>query len=64
MRLLYYWIKAKLEAVSFGLNSVEKEFLSDIVTTAPDGTRVTVWDLISEQIENSHLMLEYRGEMR
>ena len=64
MRLLYYWIKAKLEAVSFGLNSVEKEFLSDIITTAPDGTRVTVWDLINEQIENSHLMLEYRGEMR
>ena len=64
MRLLYYWIKAKLEAVSFGLNSVEKEFLSDIITTAPDGTRVTVWDLITEQIENSHLMLEYRGEMR
>ena len=64
MRLLFHWIKAKLEAVSFGLNSVEKEFLSDIITTAPDGTRVTVWDLISEQIENSHLMLEYRGEMR
>ena len=61
MRLLFHWIKAKLEAVSFGLNSVEKEFLSDIVTTAPDGTRVTVWDLISEQIENSHLMLEYKG---
>ena len=61
MRLLYYWIKAKLEAVSFGLNSVEKEFLSDIMTTMPDGSRTTVWDLISDQMENKTLMLEFRG---
>lgn len=62
MRLLYYWIKAKLEAVSFGLNSVEKEFLSDIITTMPDGSRLTVWDMISQQMKANHLMLEYRGE--
>ena len=62
MRLLYYWIKAKLEAVSFGLNSVEKEFLSDIITTMPDGTRLTVWDMISKQMESKTLLLEYRGE--
>jgi tRNA nucleotidyltransferase (CCA-adding enzyme) len=61
MRLLYYWIKAKLEAVSFGLNSVEKEFLSDIVTTLPDGSRRTIWELISKEVEESKLMLEYRG---
>ena len=62
MRLLYHWIKAKLEAVSFGLNSVEKEFLSDIVTTLPDGSRMTVWDMISKQMENNKLMLESKGE--
>lgn len=61
MRLLLYWIKAKLEAVSFGLNSVEKEFLSDIVTTLPDGSRRTIWELISKEVEESKLMLEYRG---
>lgn len=61
MRLLLYWIKAKLEAVSFGLNSVEKEFLSDIVTTLPDGSKMTVWDMISKQMEDNALMLEYRG---
>lgn len=64
MRLLFYWIKAKLEAVSFGLNSVEKEFLSDILTTMPDGSRLTVWDLISTQIEKNGLMLEYGGDRR
>ena len=60
MRLLFHWIKAKLEAVSFGLNSVEKEFLSDIVTTLPNGTRMTIWDMISPQMETSDLMLEYK----
>ena len=60
MRLLFHWIKAKLEAVSFGLNSVEKEFLSDIVTTLPNGTRMTIWDMISQQTETSGLMLEYK----
>ena len=60
MRLLFYWIKAKLEEVSFGLNSVEKEFLSDIVTTLPDGSKMTVWDMISKQMEKNGLMLEYR----
>jgi tRNA nucleotidyltransferase (CCA-adding enzyme) len=58
MRLLLYWIKAKLEAVSFGLNSVEKEFLSDIVTTLQDGSKMTVWEMISEQMEHKSLMLE------
>lgn len=62
MRLLLYWIKAKLEAVSFGLNSVEKEFLSDIVTTLPNGTKRTIWDMISDQMNDNKLMLEYRGE--
>ena len=60
MRLLFHWIKAKLEAVSFGLNSVEKEFLSDIVTTLPDGSRMTIWDMISKQMEKNDLMLEYK----
>ena len=61
MRLLFYWIKAKLEAVSFGLNSVEKEFLSDIVTTLPDGSKMTVWYMISKQMEKNGLMLKYKG---
>ena len=61
MRLLYYWIKAKLEAVSFGLNSIEKEFLSDIVTTLPDGTQHTIWDMISSQVDDMKLSIEYRG---
>lgn len=62
MRLLLYWIKAKLEAVSFGLNSVEKEFLSDIVTQLPDGTTQTIWDMIERQVKQGHMALEYKGK--
>ena len=64
MRLLYYWIKAKIEAVSFGLNSVEKEFLSDILTKAPDGTPMTVWELIFGEVQKGSLMLEYKGMVK
>jgi hypothetical protein len=39
---------------------VEKEFLSDIVTTLPDGSKMTVWDMISKQMEKNGLMLEYK----
>jgi len=63
MRMLYYWIKAKLEAVSFGLNSVEKEFLSDILTTLPDGSQRTIWDMVSEQMKDQVLSLEYKGRV-
>jgi tRNA nucleotidyltransferase (CCA-adding enzyme) len=61
MRLLFHWIKAKLEAVSFGLNSVEKEFLSDIVTELPDGTKQTIWDMIDRQVKQGNFALEYKG---
>lgn len=61
MRLLFHWIKAKLEAVSFGLNSVEKEFLSDIVTSLPDGTTQTIWDMIDRQVKQGNFALEYKG---
>ena len=64
MRLLFHWIKAKLEAVSFGLNSVEKEFLSDILTKAPDGTPMTIWELRNGEVEREKLMIEYKEKMQ
>lgn len=58
MRLLYYWLKAKIEAISWDLNSVEKEFLSDIITRLPDGTQLTIWELIDGQVRDQKLMIE------
>lgn len=47
-RLLFYWLKAKLEAVSYGLSSIEKEFLSQVITTLPNGQQTTIGEIIGE----------------
>jgi hypothetical protein len=47
-RLLFHWLKAKIEAIAYGLTTVEKEFLSQIVISLPDGQAST----IGEQIES------------
>ena len=36
----------KMAMSKFPQNIVEKEFLSDIVTTLPDGSRRTIWELM------------------
>ena len=35
-------------------------FLSDIITTLPDGSRMTIWDMISRQMTSNSLMLEFK----
>lgn len=53
MRLLYYYLKAKLEAISYGLVDAEKEFFAQVITKLPSGEQGTVWDLIGKSaIEN------------
>jgi len=47
MRLLWHYLKTKLEAVSWGLESMEKEFLSHAIVALPTGQETTV----GEQIE-------------
>lgn len=42
LRMLHWWLKAKIEAVAYGLREVEEEFLSDIVITLPSGEQTTV----------------------
>jgi hypothetical protein len=50
-RLLWHYLKNKLEAVRWGLESMEKEFLSHAVTSLPDGTQRTVGDSIEDVLE-------------
>lgn len=38
MRLLFWYVKAKVEAVAYGLVSVEQEFLSQVMVSLPDGS--------------------------
>ena len=46
MRLLYHYLKGKLEAIAWGLKDVEEEFLNDIVVRGPKGEEATVGQLI------------------
>lgn len=53
-RLLFYWIKSKLESVIFGLSTIEQEFLSQITVALPDGS-TTVGDIMQEYIARDAL---------
>lgn len=46
LRLLFYWLKSKLEAISYGLVTFEEEFLANIAGYLPSGVEVTIGDLI------------------
>lgn len=50
-RLLWHYLKNKLEAVRWGLESMEKEFLSHAVVSLPNGKQTTVGDHIQEVLE-------------
>lgn len=50
LRLLWWYIKSKLEAVSYGLVSFEKEFLSQVMMSLPSGSVVTIGEVAAEQI--------------
>lgn len=51
MRLLYWWLKAKLEAVKFGLESIEHVLLSNVIVKLPDGGTTTIGESVSEQLQ-------------
>ncbi|MGA7860669.1 MAG: hypothetical protein WCB19_02285 [Thermoplasmata archaeon] len=51
MRLLYYYVKAKLEAVRVGLREFEEEFLADTLVQDASGATVRVADLMLPAIE-------------
>ncbi len=45
-RLLYHYLKSKLEAVAYGLRDIEEEFLSDIVVRSQTGEETTVGEAL------------------
>lgn len=60
MRLLYFWLKAKLEAVAYGLVAPEKEFLSEIILQLPGGRSTTVGDVLASRAVDGKLALEQK----
>ena len=54
-RLLYNYLKAKLESVAYGLRDIEEEFLSDIVIHDKTGRETTVGEMVGRQIESGEV---------
>jgi len=52
LRLMWWYLKAKMEAVQFGLETFEKEFLSSVLTNLPDGRVDTIGEVATEMIAN------------
>lgn len=57
LRLLFWWLKVKLEAVAYGLTEVENEFLSDTVVRLPNGQETTVGKAIRPRLSEGQLDL-------
>ncbi len=54
-RLLFHWIKSKIEAVVWGLSTIEKEFLSEVLMKLPNGQQSTVGDVVVNLMSNDTL---------
>ncbi len=48
MRLLYWYLKARLEAVKFGLEDVFDAFMSKVINSLPDGRTITLSQTVRE----------------
>jgi len=53
MRLLYYYVKAKLEAVNVGLREFEEEFLADTLVQDSTGRTIRVAEAVLPSLEAS-----------
>jgi hypothetical protein len=51
MRLLFWYLKARLEAVRFGLEDVFEAFMPRVINELPDGRTVTLSETIREHPE-------------
>lgn len=63
-RLLYFWLKVKLESVAYGMFAVEEEFLSQVMINLPNGTRTTMGVWVETSVSEGRLQLEApKGEV-
>ncbi len=63
MRLLFWYIKSRLEAVKFGLEEIENTLLSKVMMNLPDGSISTVGESIRNQLilptQSNNLLPEF-----
>lgn len=55
LRLTFYWLKSKLEAVKFGLVEFEPEFLANVVVELPSGQQSTVYEALQPFMHDQRL---------
>ena len=56
MRMVLWWLKTKLEAITYGLRSVEEEFLAEAVHRLESGEEVTVGEILIPRIFSGKLL--------
>ena len=56
MRLLYWWLKSQLEAIQYGLVSIEEAFLANVAGSLPSGETVTLGDLLLPKLRSGEIL--------
>ena len=59
-RALFHYLKNRFAAVEFGIMSIEEEFLQEMVLSLPNGTDITVKELVKNQLSS----LEYESKLQ
>ena len=49
-RALFFYLKNRFMAIEFGISTVEKEFMQELVLKLPDGTTSTMKDIIGDRV--------------
>lgn len=57
-RALFHYLKNRFMAIEFGITTVEEEFLQELILKLPNGTDITVKELVKDQLSQ----LEYKSE--
>ena len=55
-RALFHYLKNRFMAIEFGITTVEKEFLQELVLKLPNGSDATIKEILGERLEQ----LEYQ----
>lgn len=58
-RMLYAYVKAKVEAIAYGMHTIEEEFMPDIIVRTDEGQEITLADAILKSGRFAP-MLDYR----
>ncbi len=56
MRLVFWWLKTKLEAIQYGLRTVTEEFLAEVVHQLSSGEEATIGEILIPIIFSGELI--------